>query len=566
MKVSGSAKFTVSLPEYPGIVCPNPLGWYYKAANVVLAKDGALVAAFPLSDSHHPIVSYIMTARSTDGGKTWGGHQVISSSNVWTDHSTWVVPQMSVLRDGRIVIISDRGHRRQWNNSPALSEWQKPERGMSNWLFWSSDHGRTWSAGQKIDDVGGEPGYIIELSDGTLAYTRTSSATTTVLKNPPLPWGQVYYRNTVVFSDDGGKTWDRTASLTDDPFHGDCEVGLMELHPGTLLAATRIGYGNGRFGHPSRLVTSRDSCRTWEKPRLAPFYGQRVHIGRLQSGRLLATFRQVWGTSGTYALVFDEDEPLSFQPSSWILEEDRCTVDGGVMTVRTGEGSQQAVAFSLYPAQDDESLVEIKAELRVLEADINGCQIGAGCWVRVEPTRVSLADRPEAGFDLDATQWHEYHVLREGGRIRVAVDGRTVIDASIADIWQHDVRLGNRKDCDHRIASHSQWRSISAVVRNNDQHSIEWAWRASEGYPDQFRRDRLVMLDQAFSADCGYSSWTQLPDGTIVIVDYTTGSQDEYADGTDRKSPLIRAYRVTESDLTREIAVEQGSQRFLAGV
>jgi len=550
-RVPERAKFTVSLPEYPDIVSPNPLGWYYKSANIVLAKDGTLVASFPLSDSHHPVTSYLMVARSTDGGRTWSGHQVIAHSNVWTDRAVWVVPQMSVLRDGRLVIICDKGNRNPWDSFPMLSEWQKqPERGMANYLFWSSDHGKTWSAPQKVDDVGGEPSYIIEMSDGTLAYTRTSSATTTALKNPPLPWGTTYYLNTIVFSDNGGKSWDRTKVLADDPFHGDCEVGLVELRPGTLLAATRIGLGNGVFAHPSRLVISHDSGRTWEKPELAPFYGHRVHIGRLQSGRLLATFRQVWGTCGTYALVFDPEEKFSFQPSSWILDESRCALADGVMTVRSGEGTREAVGFSLYPAQDDESLVEIKAVLRVLEADVNGCNIGAGCWVRVEPRRISLADMPEIGFDLDATQWHEYHIRREEGRIRVSVDGQIACEAPIGSIWQRDVHFGNRKGCCRNV-SHSQWRSISVVVHNHDSYSIEWDWKAADGYPDQFRRNRLVLLDRAPAADGGYTSWTQLPDQTIVIVDYTTEGNLEEDAG--RKAPFIRAYRVTEKDLTNQV-------------
>ena len=118
----------------------------------------------------------------------------------------WIAPQMSVLRDGRLVIVCDFGHRTSRNNHPMLSEWQKPDRGMANYLFWSEDNGKTWSSGIKIDDVGGEPGYPIEMSDGTLAFTRTSSKRTDQLSNPPAPWNDIYYRNEIVFSEDRGKT------------------------------------------------------------------------------------------------------------------------------------------------------------------------------------------------------------------------------------------------------------------------------------------------------------------------------------------------------------------------
>lgn len=73
-------------------------------------------------------------------------------------------------------------------------------------------------------------------------------------------------------------------------------------------------------------------------------------------------------------------------------------------------------------------------------------------------------------------------------------------------------------------------------------------------HPDQFRRDRTVVLDYSYPADCGYSSWTQLPDGKIVIVDYTTGGDlESFSWGAVGRgtSPFIRAYHVTERDLVR---------------
>lgn len=559
-------KFTVTQKEYPGLTNPNPRGWYYKCANIVLAKDGALVACWQISDNHTSLMSHLMSARSTDGGRTWGGYQVLASGNVWEHQGIWVVPQMSVLRDGRIVIVSDWGQRHPGQDMPMLVQWQKPNRGMSNHMLWSSDHGKTWTKPEKVDDVGGEPGYVREFSDGTLAFTRTSSAETKVLKNAPLPWGNNYYRNEIVFSRDGGRTWKETAWLADSPFHGDCEVGLAERAPGQLVAASRIGLGNARFGHPSRLLFSEDNGRTWPKAVPAPFYGQRVHLNKLQSGKFLATYRNVWGTPGTRALVFDPVKDAGFQPNSWILEEDRCELTAEMMTLRTANGQRGAVTFNLYPAQDDQSRVEIKATLKVGETEKHGVTIGAGCWVHFAADRVYLGDRPEAGFALDTTTWHDYRILREKGTIRIFVDGKEMLHAPVGDIWAREVRFGNRavmglvgsaaggRQPYSQNRSLSHWRAVSVKVDNAQDYSIDWSWSPDRGYPDQFRRDRTVVLDYSYPADCGYSSWTQLPNGKIVIVDYTTGGDlDSYSWGAVGKgtSPFIRAYHVTEDELVR---------------
>ena len=156
-----------------------------------------------------------------------------------------------------------------------------------------------------------------------------------------VPWGDIYYRNRAVFSDDKGKTWNRNTLITDAPFQGDCEVGVVELEPNHLLAATRIGFGGGKFGQPSRFVHSYDGGRTWEKPTLAPFYGQRTIIRKLQSGNLLVTYRNRWGTPASYAFAWNPEETLSFEPNAFIWDESRCRMEDRAMVLST-EGTRGA--------------------------------------------------------------------------------------------------------------------------------------------------------------------------------------------------------------------------------
>jgi len=547
--------------------CPNPRGWYQSVATVADTPEG-LVAVYRLSDSHTALLTHIMVAHSADGGRTWTGHRSISQRNAWEHHSVWVAPQMSRLRDGRLVIICDLGNRTSHDNWPMLTHWQKPNRGMWNYLLWSSDNGRTWSEPHKIDDVGGEPSYILELSNGTLVYTRTESATSTELVNGPMPWGNIYYKNSAVFSDDGGKTWSRTSQVTDAPFQGDCEVGLLELEAGHVLAVTRIGYAGGWSGSPSRFVHSYDFGRTWQKPVLAPIYAQRAAVAKLASGKLLVSYRNASGTPGSYAFAWDAKETFGFEPNSYIWDESRCSLANDVVTLRTDEGVGQNVQFSLYPVFDHRSKVELEFELRVASATgKGGALLNAGVAVHISPDRVWLDERATKGetvdatgsrvelkladtadtrpssFDLDATKWHRYRLVREGHELSIHVDGKLKLKIGTEG---RDIRLVGFGG---KGAAVTEWRSVRSRIENpHDVHSVvDWQWEAKRGFPDQFRRDRLVRLDT--SKDSGYSGWAQRPDGTIVFLDYTNEDPHKNATWNLGPQPWIRAYAVTENDV-----------------
>lgn len=560
--------------------------WYQAFTGVARGKE-AIVAAYLRTDQHLRNTTDIMVARSTDGGRTWTDHKSIAHADVERDGAIWVAPEINRLRDGRLVLICDLGQRKPGQNLPMLSQWQAKERGMTNHIFISDDDGRTWTGPTKTDDVGGEPGRVHELSNGVWMYTRTDSNKTTAIKNPTLPWGPIYYRSTAVFSDDKGKTWNRTASLADDPLIGDCEVDLVELAPGRILAMTRVGDGGGQYGQPTRYVYSEDHGRTWSKPVLAPFYGQRPIPGLLASGKVLVTFRNTQGTTGSYAFVFDPKEQFAYQPNSFIWDESRCTMRDGAMELRTADGTRAAAQFTLYPVEDEDSTVEMEFELAVKEADKEGCLVSAGAWLRFEPNRVSLADRDAEGFEIDAANFRKYRLVNRGKKLSVYADGKLRLEAPVDGIFTRLVRFGNRpgarpaqlmdssaaakseasaylagrtgNETDkyqrtplrgvqyRRNASHSLWRSVSAKVTNRRDHSIDWKWTAGGGkFPDQFRRDRLVRLDYngTFSTgDSGYSGWTQTPDGRIVVVDYTTGEEGSLP-------PFVRAYLLNERDLT----------------
>lgn len=567
--VPAAAKVTVSRAEYPGLTCPNPRGWYHSVATIADTPEG-LVACYRLSDSHTALLTHIMVAHSQDGGRTWIGHRSISHRNAWEHQRVWVAPQMSRLKDGRLVIIADLGHRTSHDNWPMLTHWQKPSRGMWNYLLWSSDHGRTWSEPQKIDDIGGEPSYLLELSNGTLVFTRTESATSPDLIDGPMPWGDIYYKNTAVFSDDRGKTWTRTSPVTDAPFQGDCEVGLVELEPGHVLAVTRIGYAGQWSGSPSRFVHSRDFGRTWEKPILAPIYAQRAAVAKLASGKLLVTYRNASGTQGSDAFVWDASETFRFEPNSYLWDESRAQLAGGVLRLRGDAGPGNDVRYSLYPVFDHRSRVELEAELRLVSSsEQGGALLGAGLPVFVDRDGVRLGakrtteafvdatgarltrataasgDATPSRIALDTTQWHRFRLVREGRTLSIFVDGELKLKTDTAGRHERLVTFATSG------AAVTEWRSVRGRIENpQDQHPlVEWAWDAVKGFPDQFRRDRVVRLD--YSPDSGYSGWAQRPDGSVVILDYTNEHPFKNATWHLGPQPFLRAYLVTEKDLVR---------------
>jgi hypothetical protein len=558
---SGRGKLPPRLDASRIVTLREEADWYMHSAGLACV-DGELICTYRRTDEHIASISDIWSCRSKDGGKTWEDHRLIAESSFEKDRACWVAPQLGKTKSGKLLLLADLGKKLTKFDWPMLSQWQLPPNGMSNHLWVSSDRGRTWQGPRKIDDLGGEPSYIIELTDGTLLYTRTDSRPTSAKKYPSMPWGPNYYRSTAVFSRDGGATWNETHPVFDDPLIGDCEVGIAEFAPNQIVAISRIGDGGSRFGQPSRRSISKDGGRTWSKPELFPVYAHRAIVGKLANGNMFMSYRNAWGTPGTCVFSFRAEEQFTYQPNSFIWDESVCRLERNRLTIASTEGNTGCCEFTLYPVEDDESAVEFEAEVMVENAGPEGCLIGAGVYLRLLPERVELADRPSEGFAWERGKYHRLRVLNHGPKVEVFVDGRKRLEASTKDIHTRFVRFGNRvagrrpgngegqrNDAKRPLvaplyrdnAAVSHWKSIRVHVMNRRDHAVRWNWTPRQGYPDQFRRDRVLMLEPngSFSVgNSGYSAWAQTPAGEIVVVDYTSSNPP-------LPHPALRSYRLS---------------------
>lgn len=526
-----------------------------------------LVCAYLQTDQHLRTTTEVMTAISDDGGRTWNSHRSLAHLDCRNDGAIWLSPEINSLGDGRLALLCDRAERTVNQEHVSLYRWQKAERGMSNYLFISEDAGQKWSQPRKIDAIGGEPERLHRLSNGLLLYSCTVSGDRRKPQSQKEIQAtlepQAYYKNMLMASHDNGKTFAPYATLADDEYYSDCEVGLVEFAPGQLLAISRCGDGGGRFGQCSRVRRSSDYGRSWSDPVLVPIYAQRPIPGKLLSDRLLVSWRNYSGTIASCVGILDPEHLPAYEPGCFLRDESRCRMENGIMVMETGEGIGDAATYHFYPAQDDDTEITIEAEMQLEAEDICGCVITAGVRVRLLPGRVEMEDG--TGFEMDTSLFHRYHINRKNGRLTIRIDDILKLDCDCRKSAVRNVAFGNRAfthdeylrlpETDPRAEfasvhfirnrSLSRWKSLRVKVSNSCDHAIDWHWNSKNGYLDPYRRENTIILDynDSFShADNGYSGWSQLPDGTIVVCDYTRGSPAA-------TKPFIRAYRLAEEDL-----------------
>lgn len=270
--------------------------YYHAFPDVALTPAGRLVCV--ISECvHHGDRSYtrVVLRHSDDRGRTWSEKRPLTEPA--SGMPFWNCPRITSLRDGRLAVLADHVGTRERGRDHEL---------LRNYLFFSADEGRTWSAPQLTPAQGIVPDRLQELRSGRwLLACHVSDAES----------GCLVQR--LWFSDDRGDRWHGPVTVGRQPGLNLCEVSIVELEPGLLAAFHRE---NSFRGLDCFKTLSRDAGESWSEP--VPFPLPACHrpvAGFLQDGRILITHRFMqggkgwtgWWTQNLFAALTDRESALA---------------------------------------------------------------------------------------------------------------------------------------------------------------------------------------------------------------------------------------------------------------
>jgi hypothetical protein len=488
-------------------------GRFTKNPDMVRLPSGRLLLVYSDNDAHWSQETQVLTIlASDDDGRTWSKLAEVDSADLPKGDERLVTPRLSLLRDGRLVVVIDHDDHSHFHVNQA----------PGNWAYWSADGGKTWSEHQDTGIIGFEPDRMMELPDGRLA----------VASHVMMPEDQEF-ADVLSCSDDGGQTWYTASTIAYDGYHRFCEGAIVILDGGELACVMRENHSRGI---PSFVAFSEDAGRTWTRPQRLPFAIHRPYAKQLSDGRVLVTGRHVNGPIGAYAWAGDLKAEAGTYQVGGPRTEYRAELTAEALVIHNT--SDLGCRYTLLPPES--SLSEVLMEAVVKVEGQPGTPVAfmaisyLGVVLSIAPGGIGTRFGVDFQRPVDMTTYRRLTLHHKGGLLRVLVDGETVISQCI---FREDVPAGGMygQGALHsmtqfgELGDHgsSSWCSLTYEVRNRTIEDWQWEWRAGDGaWPDQYQRDRMIQihaneLTEDHRPDHGYSSWLVLPDGRIIFVDYT---------------------------------------------
>lgn len=316
---------------------------YEAFPDVALTPSGKLVCVF-LECTHHGDRSYtrVMLTDSSDRGRTWSPKRPLTEPlRAPGPHEGpfWNCPRITALSDGRLVVVVDgiAGRPKGGDGAHAVEQ--------SNYLFFSTDEGATWTGPGETPVAGIVPDRLVELKAGPHAGRWIVSAHT-----KPRQGGQVVWHQRCWTSDDGGRTWAGPITIAAVEGLRLCEGSTVELPEGQLVCFMRE---NSRQGWDAYKSVSLDGGLTWNGPQRFPLPAcHRPVAGMLRSGRVMITHRFMqggkgwvgWWTQNLFAALTDVESCLA---------EDRSQAHTRVMPVDFDRSPESDTGYSGWVQFED---------------------------------------------------------------------------------------------------------------------------------------------------------------------------------------------------------------------
>lgn len=235
-------------------------GAYYRIPALVVTTNGTLLAFADRRYNNRddlPNRIEVEVTRSTNNGSNWSKRIKITPTSVsktdgYGDTASVVVRNSNTVL---ALVASHRGFKASTPNNPININ-----------VFRSTDEGLTWSKGEDITsqiygaqckDAVRSKWYAAFVSSGNGVQLSTGRILFVLNVREDGQWNVKLFRNYVMYSDDGGYTWNVSKNAPKNTVGGN-EAKIVELSDGRLLMSARPSSGNKRMH-----AYSSDRGETW---------------------------------------------------------------------------------------------------------------------------------------------------------------------------------------------------------------------------------------------------------------------------------------------------------------